>query len=71
MRVQNRLDRFHLEQAVVGRIAHLGGKGAGLRQLTSDKMLAHMNYVDQRGQDTPWILYWKWYPGGKPHARLA
>ncbi len=39
MRVQNRMDRFHLVQAVIDRVPQCGGKGAYLRQVMADKLI--------------------------------
>ncbi len=60
IRVQNRLDRFHLVQDVVDRVPGLGTKGAYLRQAMADKLVAHTHYIDKHGEDLPEILNWKW-----------
>jgi xylulose-5-phosphate/fructose-6-phosphate phosphoketolase len=60
MRVQNKIDRFHLVQAVVDCLPRLGSKGSYLKQLTQDKLIEHKHYIDQHGQDLPEIRNWKW-----------
>jgi xylulose-5-phosphate/fructose-6-phosphate phosphoketolase len=60
MRVQNKIDRFHLVQAVINALPHLGNQGSHLKQLMRDKLIEHKHYIDQHGQDLPEIRNWLW-----------
>jgi xylulose-5-phosphate/fructose-6-phosphate phosphoketolase len=62
MRVQNKLDRFHLVMKAVDSLPQLGGVGDRIKQMSHDRLIAHKLYIDEHGHDLPEIRNWVW-PG--------
>ncbi len=60
MTVLNEVDRFHLVEAVIDRLPHLGSRAASLKQFLKGKLLEHTAYVRKYGEDMPEIRNWKW-----------
>ena len=60
MLVRNDLDRFHLVRDVIDRVPKLGYMAAYVRQAIRDKLIDHLHYVSERGEDMPEIRNWMW-----------
>lgn len=58
--VLNRLDRFHLVEAVIDRVPKLGYIAAYAKQAVRDKLIEHKEYVRKYGDDVPEIRDWTW-----------
>ncbi len=60
MRVQNRLDRYHLVIDAVQLLPQLGNSGSGLVQRMKDKLVTHKQHIRRYGEDLPEVREWKW-----------
>ena len=63
MCVLNEMDRFHLVQDVVDRLPQLGARAAYAKQAIGNALIEHRRYINERGEDHPAVLGWKW--GGR------
>jgi xylulose-5-phosphate/fructose-6-phosphate phosphoketolase len=62
MTVLNRLDRFHLAQAVVERVEKLSDMRSDYAGWVRGKLAEHNTYIRAHGEDMPEILNWTWNP---------
>ncbi len=60
MRVQNRIDRYHLVMDALKYLTILGNRGATLYQECLNKLIEHKEYIKQNGVDMDEINEWKW-----------
>ena len=60
MRVQNRIDRYHLVLLALEHLSKLGNTKAVLYQYCQDKLVEHKEYIRTYGEDMPDIKNWKW-----------
>ena len=60
MRVQNKIDRFHLVIDAIDNLPQLGSKGVYLRELMKKKIIEHNSYIRDYGVDMEEIQNWKW-----------
>src|SRR5436190_1582169 len=60
MVVLNQMDRFHLVQDVIDRLPHLGSRAAYAKQSIRNALLEHRQYINERGEDHPFVLGWRW-----------
>ena len=60
MTVMNELDRFHLAQEAILRVAKLQGKADDILDALQEKIAAHHRYVREHGEDLPEVRGWNW-----------
>ncbi len=60
MKVQNKLDRFHLVMDALKYLPELGERRTSLNEWCKDKLIEHKEYIHEYGEDMPEIKNWKW-----------
>ena len=60
IRVQNEIDRFHLVQSVLKEIPRYKNSSKVLIEWCSEMLLKHQEYINEYGEDMPFIKDWKW-----------
>ncbi|MEJ7901232.1 MAG: hypothetical protein WKF63_05255, partial [Thermomicrobiales bacterium] len=68
MAVRNRLDRFHLAMDVIERVPGLAKTAAYAKQMFSDRLIDHKQYITSFGEDMPEVRDWSWSHGPGPAA---
>ena len=71
MCVLNGLDRFHLVGNVIDRVPSLGSRAAYAKQAIRDALIDHREYINERGEDDPRILGWRWGGSAADAARSS
>ena len=60
MKVQNKLDRFHLVMDALKYLPQLGDKRSALNEWCKNKLIGHKQYISEYGEDMPEIRNWTW-----------
>ena len=60
MKVQNKLDRFHLVMDALKYLPELGEKRGPVIEWCKDKLIEHKEYIHEYGEDLPEIKNWTW-----------
>jgi xylulose-5-phosphate/fructose-6-phosphate phosphoketolase len=71
MVVLNELDRFHLVQDVIDRLPQLGSRAAYAKQAIRNALIDHRQYINDRGEDHPVVLNWRWGQQSPAAARRS
>lgn len=71
MVVRNDLDRFHLVMDVIDRLPQLHYIGAHIKQMLHDKLVEHVTYIAEYGDDMPEVRDWKWGYYSAPDSAKA
>ncbi len=71
MVVLHEMDRFHLVQDVIDRLPQLGSRAACAKQAIGNALIDHRHYINERGEDHPFVLGWKWEGKGSVARRSS
>jgi xylulose-5-phosphate/fructose-6-phosphate phosphoketolase len=71
MVVLNELDRFHLVQDVIDRLPQLSSRAAYAKQTIRNALIEHRQYINERGEDHPAVVNWRWGAKGTLGAKRS
>ena len=60
MKVQNKLDRYHLVIDALKYLPQLGDRSSSLIEWCKNKLVEHKEYIHEVGEDMPEVKDWKW-----------
>ena len=60
MRVQNKIDRYHLVMDALKYLPELGDKRTSLNEWCKNKLIEHKEYIHEYGEDMPDVKNWTW-----------
>ena len=60
MRVQNKIDRFHIVIEMVKKLPNLNNTGAHIIQQMNNKLIKHKEYIKEYGIDMEEIRNWEY-----------
>lgn len=60
MRVQNKIDRYHLVKDAIIHLPNLGSKGTHLIEEMENQIIKHNNYIKEKGTDLKEVKDWQW-----------
>ena len=60
MRVQNKIDRYHLVISALKNLENYQDISSNLIQICKNKIIEHKEYIKEHGIDMPEIRNWKW-----------
>ena len=69
LRVQNRLDRFHLVQSAIDLLPEWQARATYLHQSMQEKLIEHTEHITEFGQDLPEIRNWRWSKSNEPSQK--
>ena len=71
MVVLNEMDRFHLVQDVIDRLPQLSSRAAYAKQAIRNALIEHRQYINERGEDHPSVVNWRWGTKGAVGAKRS
>ena len=60
MRVQNKIDRYHLVMDALKYLDNLGNRRSALYEWCKNKLVEHAEYIKEYGEDMPDVKNWTW-----------